>query len=101
MTVSWYDSRRLAREPERVRRRHPRKPVNQPAVAALGDGERPALRACVVVDISAGGAKLKIAAPEELPETFTLILSWGARTTRRCLVRWRSQTEVGVQFIGG
>jgi hypothetical protein len=53
---------------------------------------------CVILDISEGGAGLRIFEPElELPETFTLEISTGA--TRECSVRWRSFDKVGVKFI--
>lgn len=94
----WYDSRRPSRTVDRVRRRKSgRRSVLRPAVLAVGE-DGPAFCSCVVVDISEGGAKLKVDRPSDLPECFTLILSWGARTVRRCEARWRSATEIGVQF---
>lgn len=53
---------------------------------------------CVILDLSEGGAGLKIFEPEmELPQTFTLEISTGA--TRQCDIRWRSFDKVGVKFI--
>jgi len=54
-------------------------------------------RDCVIDDISAIGARLKIEAPTELPEEFVLLLSdRGAR--RRCKIAWRGAQEIGVLF---
>jgi hypothetical protein len=53
---------------------------------------------CTMIDVSEGGARLAVEQPSQIPEFFTLVLSRGARTHRRCQVRWRSATEIGVQF---
>jgi DNA-binding response OmpR family regulator len=53
---------------------------------------------CVLLDLSEGGAGLKIFDPElELPQTFTLEISTGAK--RQCEIRWRSFDKIGVKFI--
>jgi hypothetical protein len=49
--------------------------------------------------MSEKGAKLAAARPLLLPERFTLVLS--ATVHRRCLIMWRSEKFVGVQFIDG
>jgi len=95
MSLTCFDSRRLVRGPAPLlRRRHARKVINRPALVRAGDTVRP----CTVMDISEGGARLKLDGLPELPDVFELILSWGARTKRKCQVRWRSDSEVGVQF---
>jgi DNA-binding response OmpR family regulator len=53
---------------------------------------------CVILDLSEGGAGLKVFDPElELPQTFTLEISTGAK--RQCEIRWRSFDKIGVKFI--
>ena len=53
---------------------------------------------CNLLDISDGGARLSFNRPAELPEHFLLVLSLNEGAFRRCEVRWRSETELGVQF---
>lgn len=95
MSVAWFDSKRSMRGPDVLhRRRHPRKPVNRPALI-LADGK---MRPCTVLDVSEGGARIRLDHVDELPDTFELVLAWGARMKRICQVRWRSACEIGVQF---
>jgi hypothetical protein len=54
-----------------------------------------------LADVSEGGGKLLLEDASNLPDSFVLVLSFGARTHRKCSVRWRTQTAVGVQFILG
>lgn len=97
-TETWHTSSGPALLDRSQRRRSPRRPVN---IAALIMDKRDGLplRDCTIVDISQGGAKLRVAGAATLPEFFTLVLSHAARTHRRCQVRWRSVVDVGVQFI--
>ena len=53
---------------------------------------------CKMADVSQGGAKLLIDKPSVIPECFVLVLSYGARTRRKCKVRWRSEDSIGVEF---
>lgn len=53
---------------------------------------------CMVLDISRGGARLRIADSLVLPPEFDLLLSYEGEPQRVCL-RWRRQKEVGVEFI--
>jgi hypothetical protein len=39
-----------------------------------------------------------MARPADIPDSFILALSQNAKAFRRCHVRWRSETELGVQF---
>lgn len=57
-----------------------------------------ALGPCMIADVSEGGARLVVLSPAGVPDTFLLALSRNARTFRRCTVRWRSKSEIGVQF---
>jgi hypothetical protein len=94
MGIAWYRSG-SSRERWSQKRRQHRKSVELPA--SLHDLEDGALLAsCQLLDISDGGARLKITCPGDLPDSFNLFLN--GRNFRGCHVRWRSETEVGVQF---
>jgi PilZ domain-containing protein len=80
------------------RRKNPRKSTRLPALVMTNDGSA-SLGACTVTDISDGGARLKFNGLAELPEYFILALSPDGYASRRCRVMWRSETQVGVQFI--
>ncbi|HUI98020.1 MAG TPA: PilZ domain-containing protein [Xanthobacteraceae bacterium] len=67
--------------------------VATPATIIL-DPKRPGIP-CTVVDISPTGASLDVADPERLPERFSLL---NGKTARSCLVMWRRQHRIGVQF---
>ena len=54
---------------------------------------------CFVVNMSDGGAALKLTDAVELPETFLLKLEHGP--TYRCHVCWRQGQKLGVMFIQG
>ena len=56
------------------------------------------LIACVILDLSQGGAQVKLAAPNQsCPKMFTLQPLDGSE--RRCEVRWRSGAKIGLKFI--
>ncbi len=77
-------------------RKHKRKTFVLDAVINLADGSKP--RPCTVVDISQGGACLAVD-PLPLPDKFTLLLSSSGNVRRECLLKWRRDGEVGVQFL--
>jgi PilZ domain len=52
-----------------------------------------------MLDVSSGGAKLQLQAPIEVPDDFILVLSKNGQVCRRCKIAWRSETEIGVQFV--
>jgi len=54
---------------------------------------------CTVADISATGAQLRLAAKDDFPDEFNLILAKGGKVHRRCAVVWRSKNRVGVRFV--
>lgn len=56
------------------------------------------LSPCFVFDISQRGATLAVKDPSTLPENLRLYLSPTAQTFRRCVIRWRKDDSVGVQF---
>jgi len=80
------------------KKREARKSLRQPAWITLEGGF--AVRACVVEDLSASGAKLTIEDNNTLPARLRLAFSRDARNGRRCEVVWRSGRTVGVKFVG-
>jgi hypothetical protein len=99
MAALWYHSKSTRQAQDWAeKRKSARKPVNRPAVFMAVDGDQSVLGRCMILDISQGGARLQVDNPSQVPQIFRLILSPGARATRRCHVRWRSATEIGVQF---
>jgi PilZ domain len=81
-----------------VKRRFKRKYFDRVGALDVHDGTP--TKACEIVDISDGGARLRplLCAPQTLPQEFTLVLSACGKVRRSCRVAWRSRTEVGVQF---
>ncbi|WNJ88648.1 response regulator [Bosea sp. 685] len=53
---------------------------------------------CVVRDMSTGGARLRVAMPFSLPETFRLIIA-GAHGARKVALRWQNGTDFGVEYL--
>jgi hypothetical protein len=53
---------------------------------------------CVIRNMSSTGAKIELAAPIALPDTFKLIIK-PEIITRSCKVVWRSGHRIGVQFV--
>jgi hypothetical protein len=54
---------------------------------------------CTLVDISAGGVRLKLDHPHEVPEEFRLSLTNSRRLWRRCRVVWRTDAEIGARYV--
>lgn len=54
---------------------------------------------CVLWDLSEGGARLAAPHTGELPPAFKLLLSRDGSSQRLCRVVWRSDKQLGVQFI--
>ena len=54
--------------------------------------------ACTIRDLSATGAKLKVASSIGVPDEFTLVFDDGS-TSSNCVVRRRTPDTVGVEFI--
>lgn len=53
-----------------------------------------------MLDVSAGGARLKLAGEIALPEEFTLLLSkFDNSVRRRCAFIWQEKDQVGVRFF--
>ena len=64
--------------------------------AKIDPGAGAALRPCIICDISATGAQLRIEAEAVLPDEFTLLLG---RAPRWCRIVWRREKQIGVQFL--
>ncbi len=55
---------------------------------------------CTLKDVSPGGAQLMIASPDKpLPERFLLRLSMRDQTGKPCVLRWRRENMIGVQYL--
>lgn len=53
---------------------------------------------CLVMDISAEGAKIIPATPAQVPDRFELAFTKGDDKRRLCEVVWRRGKTIGVQF---
>lgn len=78
--------------------REPRRSLNAPGWITY-DGSFGVMR-CTVVNMSRGGAWLRVDNAGKLPKNFTLSLQQGSRDGKKCLIVWRSSDTVGVKFIG-
>jgi hypothetical protein len=76
-------------------RKYERKEIVLAAAMALGEDLAP--RDCIILDISDGGARLDVG-PLPVPETFTLLLSANGNVRRTCVLRWRKEQQIGVEF---
>src|SRR5262245_4027927 len=94
MTVAWYRPG-STRKNWVQRRRAPRKEILLSGTLREIDSSV-ALCTCQILDISDGGARLKVGDPGDIPDGFLLVLY--GKSYRHCEVRWRSASEVGVQF---
>lgn len=72
-----------------------RKVSFSPGWIATGSGD---LTFCTIIDISEGGAKLKTVEAASLPGRLRLYLSPAAQTFRDCVIRWRTDDRIGLQF---
>ena len=77
------------------RRQHTRYKANIPAKIDPGCGS--VLQECVLTDVSKSGARITIEEPEILPDQFILVLAPSAH--RDCKIIWRSDSQVGVEFV--
>jgi hypothetical protein len=89
--TSW----RILEQAREERRRIPRRKVNIRARIDVGG----AILDCKVVDISKLGAKISVEAAHLLPDPFLLLLTRSGSAARQCRIRWRSDEEVGVEFL--
>jgi len=55
---------------------------------------------CVMINVSAGGARLILSTTDPLPDRFFLVLSHDGALRRLCEPMWHTEaTAVGVQFV--
>ena len=52
---------------------------------------------CVVRNFSSTGARLEVALPTSVPDTFDLVFE-DDRSTLSCRVKWRKERDLGVEF---
>jgi len=53
---------------------------------------------CTIHNLSAGGATIECAGPDQIPEQFTLALEMEQRV-HTCRVVWRQALRIGLQFL--
>jgi hypothetical protein len=87
----------LARARGRDARKAKRTPKRHAAWISLNSAS--AHMPCVVWDLSEGGARLAAPRSHVLPAMFNLILAKDGKSQRLCRIAWRSESQVGVQFI--
>ncbi len=78
-------------------RKEPRVAAHRPGWIALAKGTK--LLECTVWDESENGARLVIAGAGHAPDEFYLYLSLDFMSRRRCRVAWRSDTQIGVEYL--
>ena len=79
------------------KKRESRKSVRQSAWIILDGGF--ATRPCIVIDLSATGAKITVDDASTAPASFQMTFSRDARSGRQCKVIWRRGKTLGVRFI--
>lgn len=67
-------------------------------IVRVEDGEP--LADCLVLDISASGARLGLKSVADIPKEFVLVLSKPGRVLRRCKVVRSAANVLGVTFVG-
>jgi hypothetical protein len=79
------------------RRKTPRQEIRWKAlIVGVGDS---IVGECMMVNVSAAGAKLLLPPSVEVPDSFALILAKNGGVRRKCEVTWRSDQSVGVRFV--
>jgi hypothetical protein len=77
--------------------RQPRHTTKNDAWVMLDGGF--AKRNCTVLDLSAGGARIKLAEKGPIGNNLSLALTRDVRKATRCRVVWRKDSIIGVEFI--
>jgi hypothetical protein len=77
------------------RRKAPRKTVIKPGRIMLEGAAAPI--ECVVLSVSAGGARIRLRDLPPCPDRFDLQI--GGEPTRHCNVAWRTEESMGVEFV--
>jgi hypothetical protein len=70
----------------------PRRNANFDAIIAFSRTQM----ACIIRNVSSGGAKLEVTSVRGIPDAFDLLLP--NHRPQRCRVAWRSLKEIGVEF---
>jgi hypothetical protein len=76
------------------RRQHGRRAITRTVHMTTGLG--PPLK-CAMKDVSESGARIVVSDSKASPQEFLLLLNAGL--SRWCRVTWRSDNEIGIQFI--
>ena len=79
------------------KRKNRRRTIRYPGSIELGDGA-PSIQ-CTLCDASREGAQLVVDDPKHLPDKFSLVLGYDGTARRLCRVKWRTETQVGVEFV--
>jgi PilZ domain len=82
----------------------PRKPRVDPRydvdiLAALMSEQQTLIAFAHVANMSAGGAKLKLTTPAQVPPRFNLLMCGKTGPRRQCARVWQTEDLVGVRFI--
>ena len=80
------------------RRQSVRESVQFPALIDIGGSSRPLN--CTVMDVSEGGARIKVSSPAKLPKDFWLVLTKDRIKRRQCQLVWHSKSQIGVLHLG-
>ncbi len=84
-------------KPRRERRKHPRQAVIETAWMRMD--REPSPFVCVIWDISEGGARVAVANLDAISAEFTLMLKRDATCGTRCRVAWRTDEQIGIEFL--
>jgi hypothetical protein len=87
----------LSYEGKDDRRRHPR--MSLALRASMDFGRNTPKHTCIIKNISEGGARLCVGLLLDPPARFTLKISSVGNFCRECQLGWRSEFDVGVEFI--
>jgi hypothetical protein len=80
------------------KRKSPRRRVRQPALMVDDNGGM--IGACTMLDVSAGGARLKLDVEIDVPTEFILLLSrFNGSMRRRCTIAWQTEAQIGILFL--
>jgi hypothetical protein len=77
-------------------RKNIRRSIRHGAKLAGIDGSD--LGTCLLLDVSATGARLRLKSSDALPEQVVLLLSYDAKLRRLCSVAWQEDFIAGVKF---
>lgn len=78
------------------KRKDHRQTLKYPAKLDFGDGTP--FVSCMLTEVSASGARVSVECPDNIPDTFSLLLAPEHNTFRRCKVVWREANLIGVEF---